>query len=232
MGNVGKRSGMHQGRRPFQGLHQVGLDGIFHQDGQRTGSAQVLSRHRFTLAIGPDHHPSQPFAHVTQVGGQRQDGHDLAGNGDVEACPAGFTLLFRSQPHFDLPQKAVIGIDHPPPGDRSRVDIQAGKTGALLSCQLVRIGFLDPQFLQTPQHGRREFPLSFFIRRAQCIEQLLIILLGFMEHAGIDGCCQQVVGGGDGMDVTGEMQVEILHRDDLRIPAPGSTTLDAKGRPL
>ena len=42
MGDIGERPGMHEDRRAFQGLHQVGLDGILHQDGQRAGHAQVF----------------------------------------------------------------------------------------------------------------------------------------------------------------------------------------------
>ena len=55
---------------------------------------------------------------------------------------------------------------------------------------------------------------------------------GFVEHAGIDRRCQQVVGCGDGVDVAGEMQVEILHRDHLGIAAASRPALDAKGRTL
>ena len=48
-------------------------------------------------------------------------------------------------------------------------------------------------------------------------------------HAGIDGRSQQVVGGGDGMDIAGEMQVKVFHGDDLGVAAAGRATLDAKG---
>ena len=42
----------------------------------------------------------------------------------------------------------------------------------------------------------------------------------------------QVVRGGDGMDVAGQVQVEIFHRDDLRISAACRAALDAEGRSL
>ena len=45
---------------------------------------------------------------------------------------------------------------------------------------------------------------------------------------GIQRRRAQVVGSGDGMDVTGQVQVEILHRDDLRVPAAGGTTFNAE----
>lgn len=37
----------------------------------------------------------------------------------------------------------------------------------------------------------------------------LIRLCGLMEHPGVDGCGQQVIGCGDGMNVTSEMKVEL-----------------------
>ena len=37
-----------------------------------------------------------------------------------------------------------------------------------------------------------------------------------MEHAGVDGGRQQVGGGGDGVDVSRHVQVELLHGDDLQ----------------
>jgi hypothetical protein len=53
-----------------------------------------------------------------------------------------------------------------------------------------------------------------------------------VQHARIDRGGQQVVGGGDGVNVAGQVQVEILHRDDLRIAAACRAALDAEGRPL
>lgn len=42
----------------------------------------------------------------------------------------------------------------------------------------------------------------------------------------IDHRRQQVMRGGDGVEIAGEMQVNVFHRHDLRPPATGSATLD------
>src|SRR6266849_1662644 len=42
---------------------------------------------------------------------------------------------------------------------------------------------------------------------------------------------EQVVGGADRVQITGEMQVDVFHRHDLRIAAAGGAALDAKARP-
>ena len=57
---------------------------------------------------------------------------------------------------------------------------------------------------------------------AQCIALLNVVV----EHG-----CQQVVGRPDGMEVTGKMQVDVLHGHHLSIPAAGCSALDAEYRP-
>ncbi len=47
----------------------------------------------------------------------------------------------------------------------------------------------------------------------------------------VDHRRQQVVGRGDRVEVTGEVQVHVLHRHDLRIAATGSATLHAEAWP-
>ena len=53
-----------------------------------------------------------------------------------------------------------------------------------------------------------------------------------MEHARVNGGGHQVVGGGDGVDVAGEMEIEFFHRDDLAVAAAGRAALDAEGGAL
>ena len=66
----------------------------------------------------------------------------------------------------------------------------------------------------------------------QAVEKLLIGGIRFVEHARINGGRHQVVGSGDGMDITGQVQVEFFHGNHLRIAAAGSSALDAKGGSL
>lgn len=46
-------------------------------------------------------------------------------------------------------------------------------------------------------------------------EQCLVLLCRLMEHTRVDGCRQQVVGRADRVDVTREVEVELLHGDNL-----------------
>ena len=56
--------------------------------------------------------------------------------------------------------------------------------------------------------------------------ELIALLDVVIEHGG-----QQVVGSTDGMEVAGEVQVDVLHRHDLGIAAASSSALDAKDGP-
>lgn len=56
------------------------------------------------------------------------------------------------------------------------------------------------------------------------IDTELIALLDVVIKHG----CQQVVGGTDGMEVAGKVQVDVLHGDDLGPTATGGTALHAK----
>ena len=53
--------------------------------------------------------------------------------------------------------------------------------------------------------------------------ELVALLNMVVEHGG-----QQVVSGTDSVEVTGKVQVDVLHGDDLRPAAAGGTALDAK----
>ena len=50
-------------------------------------------------------------------------------------------------------------------------------------------------------------------------------------HVVVQHCAEQIVGGGDGVHIAGEVQVDVLHGNDLCIAAAGCTALDAKDRP-
>ena len=44
----------------------------------------------------------------------------------------------------------------------------------------------------------------------------------------VEHSCKQVVRGADGVEVAGEMQIDVFHRDNLRIAAAGSAALDTE----
>jgi hypothetical protein len=61
---------------------------------------------------------------------------------------------------------------------------------------------------------------------AQCVDRMRVAV----QDRGVDHRREEVVGRADGVDVTGEVQVEVLHRDDLGQPAAGGAALDPEHR--
>ena len=49
--DIGKRSRVNDGGSPLEGLHQVRLDGVLHQDGQRASHTQIFGGDGFALAL-------------------------------------------------------------------------------------------------------------------------------------------------------------------------------------
>ncbi len=113
---------------------------------------------------------------VGDVGGQAEDGHDLAGHRDVEAVLARHAVGLAAQAVHDVAQLAVVHVYHALPRDLAHVDAQL-------------VAVLDVVVQQ---------------RR------------------------QQVVGRADGVEVAGEVQVDVLHGDDLGVAAAGRAALDAE----
>ena len=104
---------MHNGRRAFQRLHQVGVNGVFEQSGHSAVSAQVACVHRFT-GIGICHQNiAQPFFQVFPVVRQAQNGHNFAGHRNDEPIFPGNPVNFAAQAHNDVPQRPVVHIHTP-----------------------------------------------------------------------------------------------------------------------
>ena len=59
-----------------------------------------------------------------------------------------------------------------------------------------------------------------------CVDIQLISLLDMVVKQG----SKQVVGGGDCVEISGKMEIQILHRNDLCISAACGTAFDAKAR--
>lgn len=53
-----------------------------------------------------------------------------------------------------------------------------------------------------------------------------------MEDSGVNGGSKEVVSGSDGMDVTSQVEVEFIHRNDLAVATASSTSFDPESWPL
>jgi len=95
------------------------------QDGHRPGGTEPARRNGLALAVPADHEGVEPLAQVGRIAAEREQGHHLAGGGDVEAGLAQRPVGRSAESDHDLPQGAVVDIEDAPPGDRGRVDAGA-----------------------------------------------------------------------------------------------------------
>ncbi|VWM23686.1 Uncharacterised protein [Collinsella intestinalis] len=178
MGNVGERAAVHERGRVLERLNQIGLEGVFEQGRHGTLGLELAGADGLARIGVADHDLAQALLEVGDRSGQAQDGHDLGGDGDVEAVLARDALGLAADAVDDVAELTVVHVNNALPSDALDVDTE-------------RVALLDV----------------------------------VVQHGG-----EEVVGGTDGMEVAGEVQVDVLHGDDLGVTAAGGTALDAKDR--
>ena len=178
VGDVGEGAAVDDGGVVLEGLDQVRVEGVLQQGGHGTGCADVSSRDGLAVVgVGADDLREALFQ-IGDAGGEAEDGHDLAGDGDVETVLAGRAVDLTAQAVHDKAELTVVHVHAALPGDAAGVDVQG-------------VALLDA----VVNHGR-----------------------------------QQVVGGTDGVDVAGEVEVDVLHRHHLCVAAAGCAALHAEDR--
>ena len=56
---------------------------------------------------------------------------------------------------------------------------------------------------------------TLFVLRSQSVKQSFVALRCFVKHSCINSSGQKIVSGGDSMDITSEVKVELFHWDNL-----------------
>ena len=74
-------------RCALERLHEGGHHRVLHEDRERASDTQVNRSHWSALLVGGDHNLVHARSHVCQVVSQGQDGHQLAGDGNVKLVP-------------------------------------------------------------------------------------------------------------------------------------------------
>lgn len=231
MRNVGERSRVDKDRSSLETLHQGRLDRVLHQDRERTRAANVVARDRFARPTLTDHHPAEAVAHVAERIGEREHGHALGRDGNVKPSLERLALLGGSETGHDLAEVAVVDVDDATPRNLGRVNVEADKLADLLLGEVVRVRLVDPELLETLEHDRSE-RADALLGRAQAAEQGLVGLGRFVEVASADRSREEVVGSRRGVDIAGQVQVELVHRNDLTVSTTGGTALDTESRAL
>ena len=175
---------MHEGRTYLKGLHEVRLDGILHEDSKSTSDTKVVGSDRLATLARRHDHCAEALTHVRETGGQREDSHALARDGDVEAGLAGVALLSGVLSDGDLTQVAVVDVNDAVPGDGLRVNVETSETVDLLRSEVVWVCLVDTELLQTLEHERRELALAL-LRGNETTVEGFVGLRGLMEHTSV-----------------------------------------------
>ena len=126
MGDVGERTAVDERGRAFEGLDEVRPEGVPEERGHGPFGLEVGGEHRPSCRIIADEDAAEPVPEVLEVAGQTEDGHDLAGRGDVEARLPGDPLERAANAGDDVAEDAVVHVDRPPDDDVLRVEKPAG----------------------------------------------------------------------------------------------------------
>lgn len=230
-GYVSEWSGVDKDWSSLQGLHHVWLDGILHECSQGTTGTNVVASDWLTGTGSTNDHASKTLTHISKILRKSKNSHDLRGDGDIKAGLTGLALLSWSSADGDTSEMSVVDIKNTSPGDSRWVDVETSEAGDLLWGEVVWVSLGDAKLLEAAVPDWLELTLALLGWDETLVEWS--ILLGVLvEHAGLDGSSQQVVGGSDGVDITSQVKVELIHRNDLGVATTGGSTLDAKSGSL
>ena len=121
MGNVGKGSAVDEGGVPFEGLGDVGQEGLAQEQGHCPSPTDVAGFDRVALGRGAHDDVAQTLAKVSVIVGQHKNGHHLACGRDVKTVLSDVPVGRTTHANDDGSQRTVVHVDDPRPGYSSWV---------------------------------------------------------------------------------------------------------------
>jgi hypothetical protein len=129
VGDVGERPAVHKGRSALQRLQQVRLYGVAQEHRHGARHPEVLGGHGPPVVGAGEDDPAKSHPQVLQVGGQREDRHDLRGDRDLPLRLPRIPVLVSAQPDHRMPDRPVGDVHHPRPQDREGIDAERVAVG-------------------------------------------------------------------------------------------------------
>lgn len=151
---------MNEDGSTLQGLHEVGLDGIPHQDSEGTANTKVISSDGVAALGAGNNHSTETLTHISKAGAEGQNSHAFTGDRDVEASVTLVSLFGGSIADNNTTEMTIVHIQNTSPSDGLGIDVEAGEAGNLLLGEVIGVGLLNAKLLQAAEHDRRELPLS------------------------------------------------------------------------
>ena len=120
--NVRERSAVNEGGIAFQGLHQVGEEGVPKEQGHGSCSIEVVRTNRASIKVGSHDDLSQPLPEVRIIACKHENGHHFACGRDVKPVLSNESVRRSTQSNDDVAQGTVVEVDHTGPADPRGVE--------------------------------------------------------------------------------------------------------------
>lgn len=101
-----------------------------------------------------------PLAHILDILTERQDGHALTRNRNIESSLPSMPLFRRGLANRDLSEMAIVHIDDAIPCDRLGVNVQTREAICFLWGEIIGIGLVDAEFFEAFELEWRELALA------------------------------------------------------------------------
>ena len=108
----------------FQGLNQIGLQGILEQYRHGAIRLHFAGRDRRAVPAVANHDITETAAQICQISGQAENCHDLGSHGDVEPALTRESVGHAAQRDDDFPERPVVHIGNPPPSYAALINLE------------------------------------------------------------------------------------------------------------
>ncbi len=120
--DVRERPAVDERGDAVEGLDEVRLQRVLEEDHHRADGVEVARRHGRLRVRERDDHPREAPAQVVLALGETERRHDLRGGRDVETGLPRDALERAAEADDDVPERAVVHVDHAAQDDAARVD--------------------------------------------------------------------------------------------------------------
>ena len=124
MRDVGERTAVHERRRVFERLHEIGLERVLQQSRHGALGLELAGANGLAVVGVADHDLPEALLEVGDGGRQAQDRHDLRRDGDVESILAWDALGLAADAVDDMAELTVVHVDDALPSDALDVDAE------------------------------------------------------------------------------------------------------------
>ncbi len=124
MSDVGERPAMDEREVVLERLHQVRGQRLSQNGSHRPVRLDVPRQHGLLLARVAHHDLAEPLFQIPETGREAEDRHHLGCHHDVEAVLARIAVGRAAEARRDVAQRAVVDVQHAPPGHAAQVEAQ------------------------------------------------------------------------------------------------------------